>query len=187
MEHSDSIYTSTRARAASHRLEQRSAEELPHLKTSIPAGLTGAATVAAMISLVDVASGQPLATPNVLGAISFRAMPFDLATPVGDTNVFSYTLMHAALFVIVAIAAITAEFSLSQRFVSLGSQFLMGAVTLFVALQVSILTMLLLNIPITSDFGAGRLPIINALAATATALIVFSHAAKRLEGDQDRA
>ena len=187
MEHSDSTSRITRARAASRRLKQSSAEELPYLEASIPAGLTGAAAVAAKISLFDVASGQPLAPSNALGATNFRAMSFDLATPVEATNVFSYKLMHAALFIRVATAAITAEFSLSQRFVSLGSQFLMGAVALFVALQVSILTMLLLDIPVTSDFGAGRLPVINALAATATALFVYSHAAKRLEGDQDRA
>ena len=114
----------------------------------------------------------------------YRALPFDRATPVEATNVFSGTLMHAALLMIGATAAITAEFSLSQP---LGSQFLMGAVALFVALQVSILTLLLLDSPSTSDVGAGRLPIINALAATAMALVVHSHAAKRLVGDQNRA
>jgi hypothetical protein len=172
----------TRAIAAERTLSQSSAEAMPYLETAIPIGMAGAAAVAVLVFLLDLVSGQPLATPNALGATIFRGMPFDLATPIETINVFSYTLLHSALFIVAATAAITAEFSLSTQKVSLKTQFLIGVVALWSALQASITTlMLLLDIPVVDGFAAGRLLTINALAATAMATVVYILASKRLE------
>lgn len=171
----------SRAKAAALTLDPSTEQALPYLETSIPVGLAGAAAVAAIVFALDVAAGQPLATPNALGATIFRGMPFDLATPVEAIHVFSYTLLHSALFIVAATAAVTAEFTLSKEGISLDAQLLMGTVALFAALQASILSLLLLlEIPVDSDLASGRLVAINAVAAMAMATVVYHRASNRL-------
>ncbi len=181
MTQSDSKPRNAQAKAAVRTLHTSRAEAMPYLETGIPVGLAGAIGVAVIVFVLDLISGQPLATPNALGAAIFRGMPFDFATPIEAINVFSYTLLHSALFVIAATAAITMEFTLTKHNVSLNSQFVMGIVCLFVALQTSIMTMLLLlDVPIVDDFSTNKLLAINALAATAMATAFYRRATLRL-------
>ena len=162
-------------------VERNAAEALPYLETAIPIGLAGAASTAAFVFVMDVIAGQPLATPNALGAAIFRGVSFDLASPIAAINVLSYTLLHAALFIIAATAAIVAEFTLTQRGVSPKAQFVTGAFTIFAGLQTSILTLLmLLDVPLTEEFGFGRLLAINAVAATTMATAGYARLTGRI-------
>lgn len=169
------------AREAVRSVDQNPAPAAPYLEAAIPIGLLGAGAVAGFVFILDLVAGQPLATPNALGATIFRGMEFNLATPLAAINVFAYTLMHSALFIVAATAAITAQFTLSRKGVSLESQFLLGVAALFVALQASSLSlMMLLEIPLSNEFGFGRLLAINALAATGMATVVYQRASKKI-------
>lgn len=177
----------TASRAATRVLpaQRDAAEAMPYLETAIPVGLMGAAAVAVFVFALDLAVGRPLATPNALGATIFRGMPFDLATPIAAIHIFSYTLLHSALFIVAATAAITAEFSLTREGVPLSTQFFMGAVSLFAALQASILTLLLLlNVPTVNSFGFSRLLAINAVAATVMATVTYLRANERIADER---
>jgi hypothetical protein len=169
-------------------IERSNTEALPYLETAVPIGLTGAAAVAVFVFLIDLAAGQPLATPNALGAAIFRGIAFDLATPIEAIHVLSYTLLHSALFVIAATAAIVSEFSFSEKGISLGKQFLPGTAALFVALQASILTLVaLLDLPVSNRFEFGRLLAINGVAAFAMSTTTYYWARARLSMDDDSA
>ena len=175
------------AAARATTLDRPNVEALPYLETAIPIGLTGAASVAVFVFLMDVAAGQPLATPNALGAAIFRGMAFDLSTPILAIHVLSYTLLHSALFVIAATVAIVSEFTLTDRGVSLKAQFVPGAVGLFVALQASILTLIaLLDVPAANDLGYSRLLAINVVAAVAMATTTYFWASARMTSRRQR-
>ena len=111
-------------------LDKNSADAMPYLEAAIPIGLAGAGAVAGFVLLLDLIAGQPFATPNALGATIFRGVTFDLSTPIAAINIFSFTLIHTALFIVAAAAAITAEFTLSNQNVPLRSQFLIGIASL---------------------------------------------------------
>ena len=161
--------------------QQAAAESLPYLETAIPIGLVGAAAVAVFVLFLDLAAGQVLATPNALGAAVFRGVAFDLGTPIAAINVFSYTLLHSALFIIAATAAITVGYTLTERGVPLAMQFVSGTVLLFGGLHTSILTlMLLVDAPLATTLGPARLLAINAVAAAAMATTGYLVAARRL-------
>lgn len=160
---------------------QAAAESMPYLEAAIPIGLMGAAAVAVFVLFLDLAAGQALATPNALGATIFRGTAFDLGTPIAAINVFSYTMLHSALFIVAAAAAVTAEYTLTESGVPLKTQLVAGAVLLFVALQTSILTlMLLVDAPLATTLGPARLLAINATAATAMATATYAVAARRV-------
>lgn len=168
-------------------LERSNVEALPYLETAIPIGLIGAGSVAVFVFILELSAGQPLATPNALGATIFRGMAFDLSTPIEAINVLSYTLLHSALFVIAASAAIVAEFTLSDRGVSLEAQFVPGAAGLFVALQASVLTLIaLLDVPAANGLGYGRLLAINGVAAVAMATTTYFWACSRMSSQRHR-
>jgi len=160
---------------------QAAAESMPYLEVAIPIGFVGAAAVAAFVLILDLAAGQALATPNALGAAVFRGIAFDLGTPITAINVFSYTMLHASLFVVAATGAITIEYTLTEKGVPLATQCLSGAVLLFAALHTSILTlMLLVDAPLDSTLGPARLLSINAIAAGAMATAIYGVARRRL-------
>ena len=126
-------------------------------------------------------AGQPLATPNALGAAVFRGLAFDLETPISAVNVFSYTLLHTSLFIVAATAAVTVEYTLTEIGVPLETQSVGGAVLLFGALHASILTlMLLVDAPVATTLGPARLLTINAIAAAAMATATYAVARYRL-------
>ena len=69
-------------------------------KEGVTAGLLGAAAVAAWFFAVDLMSGTPLATPDLLGR-SLLAVLGQGATFSLTANVLAYTLFHIAAFVAV--------------------------------------------------------------------------------------
>lgn len=162
-------------------VRQAAAESMPYLEVAVPIGFVGAAAVAAFVLVLDIAAGQPLATPNALGAAVFRGLAFDLGTPISAINVFSYTLLHSAIFVVAATGAVTVEYTLTENEVPLSTQCIGGAVLLFGALHTSILTlMLLVYAPLETTLGPARLLAINAIAAAAMATATYAVARRRI-------
>ena len=156
-------------------LEPDASVAMPYLEAAIPIGLAGAAAVAAFVFCIDWAMGSPLATPNALGATIFRGAAFDLGAPIQPIHVFSYTLLHSALFVVAATAAITAEFTWTRQGLSKSLQFMIGTPVLFVALQSSFVTMMmLLGIDWNAEFTLTRLLAINAIASAAMASVLYT-------------
>lgn len=162
------------AQARAIPMDRDASEAMPYLEAAIPIGLAGAAAVAVFVFFIDSAVGRPLATPNALGATIFRGAAFDLGAPIQAIHVFSYTLLHSALFVIAATAAITAEFTWTRQGLSKARQFMIGTPALFVALQASFVTMMmLLGIDWNTEFSLTRLLAINAIASAAMATILY--------------
>lgn len=77
------------------------------LREGIVAGLIGAAVVALWFLVFDLARGQPLLTPGLLGAFVF----YGVNTPIGLTPAFwpilGYTVLHGLAFIAFGIIAAT--------------------------------------------------------------------------------
>lgn len=90
--------------------------------------------------------------------------------------------MHAATFVAVASAAVSAEFTLNRQGVSLPIQFVSGVVGIFVGLQcVFVALTMLLEISWVGQLGFERIVVANSIAAFSMALTVY------LRGEERRA
>lgn len=83
------------------------------LREGVVTGLVGALIVAVWYFIVDLAGGQPLHTPNVLGKIFLRG---DLtpATHVVPAAVLGYTVLHLVLFGLIGVG-LTALTHLASR------------------------------------------------------------------------
>ncbi len=159
-------------------------DAMPYLGAALPVGIVGAAAVAVFTLVLDSLAGRPLATPSALGATILFGAEFDLGAPIQSASVFGYTLMHGALFVIAAAGAVSAEFTLSKQGMPLGIQFSYGFAGLFLGLLLSISGLLwMAGIPLTPEFGMGRLAASNAVAAVAMATMVYRRATARHEAD----
>ncbi|MBW2496470.1 MAG: hypothetical protein JRF61_04275 [Deltaproteobacteria bacterium] len=149
-------------------------ESMPYIGAAVPVGLVGAAFVALSVLIVDWLAGSPLGTPNALGAALFRGETFALQAPIEPALVFGYTMLHGTAFVVVAAAAVSAEYTLVQRGVSLPVQFASGIAGLFFGLQAMFLALtVLLDISWTGDLGMGRIVMANAIAAVTMAITVY--------------
>jgi hypothetical protein len=99
----------------------------------IVAGLLGAATIALWFFLVDIASGQPFYTPNLLGTALFRRgvgldQPQNL--PISFEMVLVYTWVHGLIFC--AIGGLASKLlELAERNVNAG----FGILLLFVIFE----------------------------------------------------
>jgi hypothetical protein len=62
--------------------------------------MLGAAGVALFFLFIDTLRGEPLATPNLLASVLFRAVGVDEVTAIDMALVFAYTGLHVLLFVI---------------------------------------------------------------------------------------
>jgi len=149
-------------------------ESMPYIGSAVPVGLVGAAFVALYVLIVDWLAGSPLGTPNALGAALFRGETFSLQAPIEPALVFGYTLLHGTAFVVVSAAAVSAEYTLVRRGVSLPVQFAGGIAGLFCGLQAMFLALtLLLDISWAGDLGIGRIIVANAIAAVTMAVTVY--------------
>jgi hypothetical protein len=149
-------------------------ESMPYIGAAVPVGLVGAAFVAVYVLIVDWLAGSPLGTPNALGAALFRGETFALQAPIEPALVFGYTLLHGTAFVVVAAAAVSAEYTLVRRGVSLAVQFAGGLAGLFFGLQAMFLALtVVLDISWAGDLGIGRIVIANAIAAVTMAVTVY--------------
>jgi len=149
-------------------------------------GLVGAASVAAFILILDTVAGYPLGTPSALGVTVFRGEAFDLSAPINAGAVLGYTLLHVAVFVAIGALAVSTEYTLSRSGAPIGRQFLLGITGLFVALQGTFGTLvLLLGIPWVGDLGFERILVGNAIAAFSMALSVYLRGVDRRSGRSD--
>lgn len=163
-----------RARARAIPMERDASEAMPYLESAVPVGLAGAAVVAVFVFGLDVVAGRPLATPNALGAAIFRGEAFSLNAPIQTVSVFGYSLLHSVLCVIMATAAITAEYTWTRQGLSKLTQFAIGTPLLFLSLQAGFMTLaLLLDIDWVSEFGLKRLLATNALAAITMSTVLY--------------
>lgn len=146
---------------------------MPYLNAAVPVGLVGAGAVALFILILDVVAGQPLGTPNALGATLLRGAPFDASAPIQPGLVFGYTLLHVATFIAVATAAVSAEFTLARAGMPVYQQLVLGVVGLALALQIVFLVLTqLLDLAWVGELGFERILIANLIAAVAMGVTV---------------
>jgi hypothetical protein len=165
---------------------EASAASVPYLGASVPVGLAGASAVALFILLLDSLAGQPLGTPNALGATLLRGEAFDPTAPIRPALVFGYTLLHVATFIAVGAAAVSAEFTMSREGASLPFQLVTGVAGLLIALQSIFLALtLLLDLGWVGGIGFERILAANAIAALTMAITVHLRGeARRLEREE---
>ena len=145
-------------------------DDVPWVREGIVAGVLGAAVIAVLFFVVDVAHGRPLWTPHALGTALFLG---ELAPPdaaVSPALIGGYTFIHGWVFVSVALIV---AFWLSgnrlpgeQRWMRI----LVLAVPLFVGFSVIFVAFRLLRGPdAVLPIGVGWMALTNAIAAVAMA------------------
>jgi hypothetical protein len=75
------------------------------LREGILAGLIGAAAVAVLILVFDIAGGVPLESPAILGSLIFRGTRDPTLVQVSAALVLGYTVVHGLGFVVVGLVA----------------------------------------------------------------------------------
>jgi len=152
--------------------DRTGSRSMPYLGAAIPVGLAGAASVAIFLLVLDALAGAPLATPNMLGAALFRGEPLTSAAAIQPGLVFGYTLLHGAAFLVVAAAAVSAEYTLSSRGVPIRLQLVFGVLGLFGGLQAMFMLVALLLGLSWETLGIERIAVANAIAAVVMAFVV---------------
>jgi hypothetical protein len=140
--------------------------ELPWVREAIVAGVLGAAAVAILFFVVDVANGRPLWTPHALGTALFRG---EIAPPdavVSPALIGAYTVIHGWVFVSIALVAGAllggSDLSRAPR----GRRVLTLALALFAAISAIFFAFGLLRGPDAArPFSIGWLMGVNAVAA----------------------
>jgi hypothetical protein len=163
---------------------------IPYLGVASVVGGLGALSVAAFVFVLDWVAGQPLATPNVLGAKLFLGENLAYDAGLRPALVFGYTLIHTIAFVIAASAAVSTQKVLTSRGTSLNTQFVAGAAAMFVGLEALFGALLSLIGGIESiDFGSTRIAAANAIAALtmAAAIYIRAHTHWRKPSEDDDA
>jgi hypothetical protein len=84
------------------------------LVEGIAVGLAGAGVVALWFLVVDVIAGMPFRTPALLGAALFDGARDPAAVVVTPRLVLGYTVVHAALYVALGVAA-AGLFAIAER------------------------------------------------------------------------
>jgi MFS family permease len=74
-------------------------------REGVVAGLIGAATVALLILVFDVAGGVPLQTPAILGSFIFHGVRDPHAVTISAGAVAGYTVVHGVAFLVVGVIA----------------------------------------------------------------------------------
>ena len=140
----------------------------------IVAGVLGAATIAIWFFLVDIFSGRPFYTPNVLGTVLFRGgqgldQPQNL--PVSLEMVLVYTWVHGLVFC--AIGGLAAKLlDLAERNVNAG----FGIVLLFVIFEFGFVgAALVFAEPILRALAWPSVLIGNLMAAAVMAVYFWRH------------
>jgi len=140
--------------------------EVPWVREGLLAGVLGAAAVAILFFVVDVANGRPLWTPHALGAALFlgEIAPPDAA--VSPALIGGYTVIHGWVFVSIALIAGSllsgSDLSRERR----GMRILALAAALFVAFSALFFVFGLLRGPDAArPFSIGWLMGVNAVAA----------------------
>jgi hypothetical protein len=74
-------------------------EERPVLRDGVIAGLIGAAVVAVWFLILDIARGQPLLTPALLGSAVFQGLTDPAAVTISPGPIVFYTILHGLAFI----------------------------------------------------------------------------------------
>src|SRR4029450_3463041 len=90
------------ARTASSpgRRRRRMAREGPTVREGVVAGLIGAAVVAVLVLVFDIAGGAPLQSPAILGSLIFKGVRDPTVVTVTAGSVVGYTIVHGLGFVV---------------------------------------------------------------------------------------
>ena len=75
------------------------------VREGVVAGLLGAAAVAILILVFDVAAGAPLQTPAILGSVIFKGIRDPNLVSVAIGPVLGYTIVHGLAFIAVGLIA----------------------------------------------------------------------------------
>lgn len=80
------------------------AEQHNSIREGVFAGIIGATAIAVWFAIIDIVSGMPFHTPNILGAglVSVLGKPPMMPDTVGF-HVFIYTVFHYVAFIVVGI------------------------------------------------------------------------------------
>jgi hypothetical protein len=160
---------------------------MPYLGAAVPVGLVGASIVALYVLMVDALAGHVLGTPNALGGVLFRGEGFVLDAPIRPGLVFGYTMLHVATFIMVAAAAVSAEYTLSRRGIGLTIQLVCGVSGIFLGLQsLFVVLMLLLGISWVGELGFERIVVANVIAAFSMAATVYLRGTGRARSRVER-
>lgn len=124
-------------------------------------GALGAVTVALWFLVLDIAAGQPLHTPTVLGEALFSGPEAALAVDHADQGaVIPFSAVHLALFVV--LGTLVAWIAARRRDRSWGVPLLVAVLALF---EVGVYLALLLAMPSVAEaLSAWRLLVGNLLA-----------------------
>jgi hypothetical protein len=75
------------------------------VREGVVAGLIGAAAVAVLILVFDIAGGAPLQSPAILGSLIFKGVRDPTLVTVSAGTVVGYTIVHGLGFVVVGLIA----------------------------------------------------------------------------------
>jgi hypothetical protein len=140
--------------------------DVPWVRESIGAGLLGAATVALLFFVVDLANGRPLWTPHALGSALFEGRIAPPDAEISAALIGAYTVIHGWVFVSIALVAGAllngSDLSPERR----PARIVALAVGLFAAFSAAFLAFGLLRGPDAArPFSIGWLLLVNAAAA----------------------
>ena len=155
-------------------------EATPWIGEGILAGGAGAAVIAALFAVLDLAAGRPLWTPHALGAALFLGEPAAPGAPVSAALVGGYTVIHTWVFVSIGLLAsfllIGARLPGGGRLVRI----LVLAGALFLAFGVIFAAFAaLLALGDQPPHGFGRILAANAVAALAMAALLVRRLERR--------
>lgn len=132
----------------------------------IVAGVVGAAAVALLFLVVDVAEGQALRTPGALGSALFLGEPLPPGADPAPAIVVGYTVLHGVLFV--SLGLIASYLLVGRRRGLAPSSGIAGVVMLFAGLEVLFLAFAGLFSPgLLAELGTGAIATANLVAAVA--------------------
>lgn len=155
------------ARASARDAAARDADvEVPWVREGIVAGVLGAAAVAILFFVIDVANGRPLWTPHALGAALFLGSVAAPDAAVSPSLIGGYTVIHGWVFVSIALIVAFWLSGTELRQERRGARILAVAAALFVAFSVTFFVFGLLRGPDAArPFAVGWLVLTNVLAA----------------------
>lgn len=139
-------------------------------RAGLVAGVQGAAAVAIIFLLIDLAGGRPMWTPSALGARLFLGEALDPSVGWVPVLALGYTLVHGAIFIAIGSIASQVVANLkSGRKVSTGTL----AVNLFLAIEATFVAFALLLQPeLFAQLGAGSVAVANLVAAVVIAMSI---------------
>lgn len=137
------------------------------------AGLLGAAVVALIFLVIDLAAGRPMWTPSALGARLFQGRTLAPRADWVPVLTFGYTLVHGAVFVGLGSIAAYMVSTWSERSGGGHPSAVLTAAGLFVAIEGTFVSLALaLDRELLGELGTGSVAVANLAAAAVMAWIL---------------